>query len=71
MQAPAAATQPTPTSGMLDMKVQTAALTKHRNIAKTPTSILAMDPFPNDQRFRDDQCNVTGGGGAIGGHRLA
>jgi len=43
MQAPAAATQQSPTNGILDMNAQTAALIRHRNIAKAPMRMLAMD----------------------------
>jgi hypothetical protein len=42
-QAPAAATQQSPTNGILDMNAQTAALIRHKNIAKAPMRMLAMD----------------------------
>ncbi len=40
-QATAAKSQPTLTSGLSDTNVHTAAFTTHKNIAKTPTRILA------------------------------
>jgi hypothetical protein len=48
MQAPAAITHAIPMSGILDMSVHTAALTKHNAIAKTPKSILAMNLVSTD-----------------------
>ena len=41
-QATAAKSQPMLTSGLSDTNVQTAALMRHKNIAKTPTRMLAI-----------------------------
>jgi hypothetical protein len=45
-QANAAATQPKPMSGMSDTNVHTAALIRHKTMAKTPTRMFAMDWMP-------------------------